>query len=775
MENIFVEFLPPWVETGLQPAFYDKESGSVLQQTARMYARVNMLIRMFNKLSKQTKETVDHYIAEFTTLYNYVHDYFDNLDVQEEINNKIDAMYDDGTLAELLRNVIDHIYFDTTADMLQFENFVVGDIVKTLGYASINDGGASTFIISDDSLTADDKAIYEVNDGLFAVLVPEGKKINVKQFGITGKSNYDTDFAWLASYINTNAIEEVDFNDETYNVTNYTVFDVTATTFKMNFNGGKIKLNSSFNYLSYGIFTINMDKTKDTKCYILNGNFDGSGNPADFSELNVHPKGGRGMFFINGARYVKADHLNFYYWFYSACIWTHYCKSADITNIEGTLVGGRSADNTEDARGDALYFGYVGVVEDEDNQPDVDNSYPVNINVENCHFSSWEAIPTLYPGANDGEGRNGSQSGRCGIVLGEYSRTNAKKVFNIKNCYFYNYQRSLHLENIYDVDVNVTDTTFENYGSVLLMSQYDRYGYINFNNCILKKDVNVIAIYDGYKYIMTGFTSNTCKGITYNGCEITDDYNSFYLYGKDVNLELTNCNITMERFEFSNNVYAKFNDCNIKYNMVNFYLSDYRFENCNIEGCYKHDASSKSIIYATAGTTSTVNNLVNNCTLKNVGFHQGGTRRLTITNNTFTIDTNYVNSDYSGTTRNYFLSVYGDKLEKYSGNILNNTNTTVTLLFDNANNGKYEIYDNVITNTKISIVNATGYKARVYNNKLINDSASYTTAEVDLYGSKCVFHDNQFIGFTNTMANYGSATQYNNYSTTDGTTNTLIS
>ena len=25
MENIFVEFLPPWVETGLQPAFYDKE------------------------------------------------------------------------------------------------------------------------------------------------------------------------------------------------------------------------------------------------------------------------------------------------------------------------------------------------------------------------------------------------------------------------------------------------------------------------------------------------------------------------------------------------------------------------------------------------------------------------------------------------------------------------------------------------------------------------------------------------------------------------------
>lgn len=102
MENIFVEFLPPWVETGLQPAFYDKESGTVLQQTARMYARVNMLIRMFNKLSKNTKETVEEYINKFNELHDYVQDYFDNLDVQEEINNKIDAMVEDGTFSEVL-------------------------------------------------------------------------------------------------------------------------------------------------------------------------------------------------------------------------------------------------------------------------------------------------------------------------------------------------------------------------------------------------------------------------------------------------------------------------------------------------------------------------------------------------------------------------------------------------------------------------------------------------------------------------------------------------
>lgn len=35
-------------------------------------------------------------------LHDFVIDYFDNLDVQQEINNKIDAMYNDGTLAQIL-------------------------------------------------------------------------------------------------------------------------------------------------------------------------------------------------------------------------------------------------------------------------------------------------------------------------------------------------------------------------------------------------------------------------------------------------------------------------------------------------------------------------------------------------------------------------------------------------------------------------------------------------------------------------------------------------
>lgn len=106
MENIFVEFLPPWVEANMQPAFYDKESGTVLQQTARMYDRVNMLVRMFNKLSKETKTVVEDYIEQFNELHDYVMDYFDNLDVQEEVNNKIEAMAENGELAETVEKYL---------------------------------------------------------------------------------------------------------------------------------------------------------------------------------------------------------------------------------------------------------------------------------------------------------------------------------------------------------------------------------------------------------------------------------------------------------------------------------------------------------------------------------------------------------------------------------------------------------------------------------------------------------------------------------------------
>ena len=47
--------------------------------------------------------------AAFNDLSNYVHDYFNNLDVQEEIDNKLDSMARDGSLYDIIRKYTDPI------------------------------------------------------------------------------------------------------------------------------------------------------------------------------------------------------------------------------------------------------------------------------------------------------------------------------------------------------------------------------------------------------------------------------------------------------------------------------------------------------------------------------------------------------------------------------------------------------------------------------------------------------------------------------------------
>ena len=83
-------------------------------------------------------------------LQDYVDNYFKNLDVQEEINNKLDEMVEDGTLQEIIADYLNSkavFGYDTVASMKQATNLINGSYAKTLGYNSINDGGESTYKI----------------------------------------------------------------------------------------------------------------------------------------------------------------------------------------------------------------------------------------------------------------------------------------------------------------------------------------------------------------------------------------------------------------------------------------------------------------------------------------------------------------------------------------------------------------------------------------------------------------------------------------------------
>ena len=138
------------------------------------------IIPVVNANGEATKELQELYVE----LQEYVNNYFDNLDVQEEINNKLDEMVEDGTLQEIITDYLNSkaiFSYDTVADMIQATNLIDGSYAKTLGYYSIGDYGDCIYKISETS-TNDIRSI-ELDNGLYAIaqldLIVIGNKLGL--------------------------------------------------------------------------------------------------------------------------------------------------------------------------------------------------------------------------------------------------------------------------------------------------------------------------------------------------------------------------------------------------------------------------------------------------------------------------------------------------------------------------------------------------------------------------------------------------------------------
>ena len=81
-----------------------------------------------------------------------LNNWFNNLDVQDEIDNKLDQMVEDGTLQEIITTYLNSkaiFCFNTVADMKEATNLISGSYARTLGYYNIDDGGSATYYITD--------------------------------------------------------------------------------------------------------------------------------------------------------------------------------------------------------------------------------------------------------------------------------------------------------------------------------------------------------------------------------------------------------------------------------------------------------------------------------------------------------------------------------------------------------------------------------------------------------------------------------------------------
>lgn len=161
------------------PLVYD-DSLSYYELLCKVVDYLNKTMDNVNKLS----ENFDELQSAFNTLKDYVENYFDNLDVQEEINKKLDEMVKDGTLLSLFSSYM--FYTLTNVEELKKANLLNNSKVKTLGYYTINDGGGSEYYIVSEKPT---NYCVKLNNGNYAILNKNAN--NVRQFGAKGDGIHD--------------------------------------------------------------------------------------------------------------------------------------------------------------------------------------------------------------------------------------------------------------------------------------------------------------------------------------------------------------------------------------------------------------------------------------------------------------------------------------------------------------------------------------------------------------------------------------------------------
>lgn len=147
---------------------------------------------LLNKVIEKSNELGD----TINELIEYVNHYFDSLDIQAMIDKKLDEMSQDGTLANLINNVIFSslnnsvnkraIKHLTVLEMINDTHIALNDVVITCGYYKVNDNGNAMYYVLD----VNSGYNIPLSNGLFAYFV--GDSGLPEQFGCKGDDSDDT-------------------------------------------------------------------------------------------------------------------------------------------------------------------------------------------------------------------------------------------------------------------------------------------------------------------------------------------------------------------------------------------------------------------------------------------------------------------------------------------------------------------------------------------------------------------------------------------------------
>ena len=134
-------------------------------------------------------EAVAELQSLFVQLKDYVDNYFNNLDVQQEINNKLDEMAKSGQLTDIIAQYLGlagMLVFNNVQEMKEATNLVNGSTCQTLGFNQINDDGGAIYKIrniTNDDVIAGPSIVALIDNSLIAELIIETDEVNPLQFG----------------------------------------------------------------------------------------------------------------------------------------------------------------------------------------------------------------------------------------------------------------------------------------------------------------------------------------------------------------------------------------------------------------------------------------------------------------------------------------------------------------------------------------------------------------------------------------------------------------
>lgn len=188
----------------------------------KVYEYVSKIVVKTNELGEEV-EALAHYI--------------ENLDIQEEVNNKLDEMAESGELAEIMAGYLNQraiFSFDSVSDMKQAENLVAGSFTETYGYYENGDLGSAKYYIREvtNQDVVNEMDIIAIGTGnLVAEFIPTNDELNIKQFGAKcDGSSDDSDIIQFAiDYINSKYTPYVQAGSQLELVGNYKACKITKT------------------------------------------------------------------------------------------------------------------------------------------------------------------------------------------------------------------------------------------------------------------------------------------------------------------------------------------------------------------------------------------------------------------------------------------------------------------------------------------------------------------------------------------------------------------